>query len=669
MNSTSSKIVVVLALAVSAALTAWVVSAPGITDARGAMERGGDTGHVVLGARPLEPAYPVSVVRHRWQVKIARSNHVAIRPGSVYDIVTYFELNLGMQRPRFNYLMLDTGLGTADPIYALFQHGRQGGWAQLLPAMWSDRNRHIDHESMVDTPEGCRIYATYGVRHIDEFPELYARERADGYTLVDISFNYYEKRRPDAQCGRHRANEPEPGFDPLAAIRPYAEGFNGYDPIPPKLLSRYETKIGLLKLVSETFDSDRWPRFDEQYRFRKNSLWYYPDGASPVHAVRAAHRGGGHAPDAGRFLFERTPALAARFPLPVVLPDRLFARYRDFLDGRPVPSFDPAGEPGGDAVGLDDIRPTNYFTSGLDIIPMGSPDDVRRLVGDPANYRLVSIVVRPYQSEADRRVETERIVPQIRFVYQLHRPATDGTHTERPLEQLFLHLNFDAVDPDAPRAERDRAHRQLLDAVARIAAQRERGDAGWEAAAGDLAAAHVAPPRLARVSFSSALTGLWVFGSLSRTQSGDGSLEPERVMREGIDIGYYSSTYDTTLFREALAGATGPRRAALAAHLAALTPEHYRDPRRSDPGALRFARMTCAQCHHMAGRDAVHIALNDGLDRRFTAPVRYSDFIVREIDRQLTGAVAYWSELDRTATIGDGPAIRAIRKPRRLSAD
>ncbi len=668
MKSVPSNAIVVLALAVPAALAAWIVSSPGADD-RGAVEAGSGSSPAILGARPFEPAWPVSVVRHRWQVKIARSNHVAIRPGSVYDIVTYFELNLGMPRPLFNYLMVDTGLGTADPIYPLFQHGQQGSWAQLLPAMWSDRNRHIDHESMLDSPEGCRIYATYGVRHIDEFPSLYARERTDGYSLVDISFNYYEKRRPDAQCGRHHANDPDPGFDPLSAIRPYAEGFTGYDSIPPELLSRYETKIGLLKLVSETFDSDRWPRFADQYRFKKNSLWYHPDGARPVHAA-AVRRGDGHAPEAGRFLFEHTPALAARFPLNAMLPDRLFTRYLDFLDGRPAPGFDPAREPGGDAVGLDDIRPTNYFTSGLDIIPIGSPDDVRKLVRDPANYRLVSIIVRPYQSEADRPVETARIVPQIRFVYQLHRPASDGAGAARPLEQLFLHLNYDVTDPDAPRPLRDLTHRQLLDAVARIAAQRERGDAGWEAAVSELVADRVAPSRLARVSFSSALTGLWVFGSLSRAQGGDdGALEPERVVREGIDVGYYSSTYDTVLFREALARASGPRRTALAAHLAALTPEYYRDPRRSDPGALRFARMTCAQCHHMAGRDAVHVALNDGLDRRFTAQVRYSDFTLHEIARQLAEGVAYWSELDQTAAIGDGRANRTIPEPKALPAD
>jgi hypothetical protein len=616
----------------------------------GAVETATD-GVEILGRQPLQPTYALSIVRHRWQVKIAQSNHVAIRPGSVYDIITYFEENLGAHRPRFNYLILDTGLGTADPIYPVFQRGRQASWAQLLAAMWSGRNRHIDHESVVDTPEGCRVHSSYWLRHIDEFPSRYARERADGYTLVDISFNYYEKRRPDAQCGRHRAHAPDPGFDPLSAIRPYADGFTSYDKIPPALLARYETKIGLLKLVSETFDRDRWPRFAERYRFKQNSLWYYPDGARPADSARATHAGGGHAFSADQLLFARTPGLAARFPLAAVLPNGMFARYLAYLDGRPVPGFDPASEPGGDAVGIDDIRPKNFLTSGLDMIPLGSPDAVRKLVGDPDNYGLVSILVRPYQVDADRGFAEPRVVPQIRFVYQLHIPGKEGSSVgkARPVEQLFLHLDFDAVAAAAPQPERNWQHRQLLDKIARIASLRRRADPKWETAVGDLVAGHIGRDSLARVSFSSALTGLWVFGSLSRAGGPGGDLEPERVVREGVDVGYYSSAYDTALFRKALAGATGARREALAAHLAALTPERYRDPRRSDPRALRFARMTCAQCHHMAGRDATHVALNDGLDRRFTAPVRYSAFVLHELDRQLAGAAAYWSKTRREA--------------------
>ena len=150
----------------------------------------------VLGDQSLAPTRPVSIVRHRWQVKVVESNHVTLRPGSIYDIVTYFEQNLSWPNPSFNYLFLDTGLGTADPIYPVFQRGRQASWGQLLPAMWSDENRHIDHESMLETPEGCRVQSAYWVRHIDEFPERWQAERAAGYTLVDISFNYLHPSSP-----------------------------------------------------------------------------------------------------------------------------------------------------------------------------------------------------------------------------------------------------------------------------------------------------------------------------------------------------------------------------------------------------------------------------------------------------------------------------------------
>ena len=58
--------------------------------------------------------YPLSIVRHRWQEVITESNHAALRPGSVYDILTHFEQNVGWSHPQFKYLFFDTGLGAAD---------------------------------------------------------------------------------------------------------------------------------------------------------------------------------------------------------------------------------------------------------------------------------------------------------------------------------------------------------------------------------------------------------------------------------------------------------------------------------------------------------------------------------------------------------------------------
>eukprot|EP01035_Chromulina_nebulosa_P011696 gene11696-15614_t len=52
----------------------------------------------------LADGMPLSIVRHRWQEVITESNHAALRPGSVYDILTHFEQNFGLARPKFNYL-------------------------------------------------------------------------------------------------------------------------------------------------------------------------------------------------------------------------------------------------------------------------------------------------------------------------------------------------------------------------------------------------------------------------------------------------------------------------------------------------------------------------------------------------------------------------------------
>jgi len=608
-----------------------------------------------LGMKPIEAETPLAVVRHRWQVKIAESNQVAIRPGSVYDIVTYFEQNGGIPRPGFNYMFLDLGLGAADPLYPIFQRGHQKSWSQLLPAMWSRSNRHIDHTSVIDTPEGCRVHSTYWVRHIDEFPDRFAEERAAGYTLVDISFNYYERLEPDAQCGRHASHAPDPDFRPRAYIQQFADSFRGLDQIPPAMLARYEAKIGLLKLVSEEFDRSRWPRFREVYRFEKNSLWYYPKGVPKHYRLDTPRPQGVGLPalTPDRLVYPAGARLRKRFRLDRVLGAAIIERIAAFLDGHPVPAFDPEQEPGRDTLALDQITAKQFFTAGLRRRPIGPASRLRKRLLDPRSYRLVGVVAHPYEPQSDQRWQGTRIVPQLRLVYQLQLPFAPGEPPE-PVEQLYLHVKFDALDGTAPAPDRDKAHRAFLSDVARTGSRPERlGSAlsAWEERVARLVETH-RQHRPRAVSFSSALTGIWVFGSLSRDASPDGPLAPLRIRRAGIDVGYYSSVYDTVLFRKAAAEAHGARRQALLAQLDALTPRRYRDPRRSDPHAIRSARMTCAQCHQMAGRDAVHVALNDGLDRRFTEPVRASEFLYRELDRQLRGAPGYWN-----ARGGDRPAI------------
>jgi hypothetical protein len=71
-------------------------------------------------------------------------------------------------------------LGAADPVYPVFEGGYQESWPQLIKVGFSEQNRHIDHFSVIDTPEGCRIQSSYWVRHIDEFPNLYGDLRAEG---------------------------------------------------------------------------------------------------------------------------------------------------------------------------------------------------------------------------------------------------------------------------------------------------------------------------------------------------------------------------------------------------------------------------------------------------------------------------------------------------------
>ena len=228
----------------------------------------------------------LAIVRHHWLAKIVESNHAALRPGSIYDMITYFEQNFGFSRPTFNYRFLDTGLGTADPLYPLFQKGFQGSWKQLLPAFFSSKNRHLDHFSSVMTPEGCRVDSVYLVRHVDDFPDRYQEERAAGYTLVDIAFNYYTKLTPDAECGRHVSHEPDPAFKPVEALRPYLDNFKTLEDIPPDLLSRYEAKIGILKPVSEEFSRTAWPRYKDAYSLEKNSLWYYREAYEEAYGIR-----------------------------------------------------------------------------------------------------------------------------------------------------------------------------------------------------------------------------------------------------------------------------------------------------------------------------------------------------------------------------------------------
>jgi len=577
--------------------------------------------------------YPLSIVRHRWQEIITESNHAALRPGSVYDILTHFEQNFGRTRPEFKYLFFDTGLGAADPIYPVFQEGYQESWPQLVKAGFSEQNRHLDHFSTGDTPEGCRIESVYWVRHIDEFPDMYGDLRADGYTLIDISFDYYVKLRPDAQCGKHKAHELSENFDPSKAIYGYAETFKTFADIPPDLLARYEAKVGVLKLITQTFKTreDEWASYDQSYSLRENSMWFYPDGYAPDHGIDTPRKQSGL-----RFLtqpkhlfFAAEPALQDRLSLSRTLGEDGFSKILNCLKGKPTSDFDPKAEPGGDTLDITaQVTSKNLYTSGTTVEPIR---DVVGDVSDPSHFKLVSVILRPGEPESDVHFSGLQEIPQIRMVYQLMSPRFPG----RAYEQLFIHLEFDAVDRLLPAPERQHAIADFLRKADALTGVRERGGPGVGQATADFIQDSIGSRPVQTASWSSSLTGLWVFGMLSRSYNADRVLEAAPIVRDGVNIGFYSSAYDNPLFRVAIDKAEGREKADLQGVLDDLTPRTYRDPRRHDPEVLTFNRMTCAQCHQMAGRDGVHVLLNDGLDRRIVTPYKATEYVFRELDRQL----------------------------------
>lgn len=577
--------------------------------------------------------YPLSIVRHRWQEVITESNHAALRPGSVYDILTHFEQNFGWSRPQFKYLFFDTGLGAADPIYPVFQVGYQESWPQLIKAGFSEENRHIDHFSTGDTPEGCRIQSVYWVRHIDEFPDMYADLRAAGYSLIDISFDYYVKLRPDAQCGKHNAHELSENFDPIKAIYGYAETFRTFADIPPDLLARYEAKVGVLKLITQNFKGrqDKWTSYDQSYSLRDNSMWFYPDGYAPDHGIDTPRTRSGlqFLTQPKHLLFPAEQVLDDRFPLTRTLDETGFLKVINFLKGRPVADFDPTTEPGADALDITaQVTSKNFYTSGTTIEPIR---DVVADVSDPGHFKLVSVILRPGEPESDVHFSGLQEIPQIRMVYQLMSPRFPG----RAYEQLFIHLDFDAVDRLLPEPQRRRAAATFLQKADALTGVREGGGPGAGKATADFIQDTIGSRPVQTVSWSSSLTGLWVFGMLSRSYNADRILQAVPIVRDGVNIGFYSSAYDNTLFRRAIDKTDGREKTELQAVLDDLTPRNYRDTRRHDPEVLTFDRMTCAQCHQMAGRDGVHVLLNDGLDRRITTSYKATEYVFRELDRQL----------------------------------
>lgn len=568
--------------------------------------------------------------------KVAYSNFTTLRPGSIYELRVHFEQNAGFPRPTFNYFFTDTGLGAAEPLYAVFQSGYQASYWQLLESAGSDQ--HLDHFSDVITPEGCRIQSVYIIRGIQDFPDQYQEERAQGYTLVDISWDYTTRLTPTAECGRHRANDPDPNFDPFTYLKPYLDTFQSMDDIPADVLAKFEAKINIEKTItsdaSDIFNQQHWPTYADQYSLTANSLWYYPSGHAEDYGVNTPHPQPGYSNLSlpSDYVIPASDALDQALPLSQAITDQEFAQYQAMLQGQPVPGYDPSKEPGGDAFSLNQVTTANFLTAGRQVFPITNPAAIQSAVLNSANYRLVQVIVRPYESEIDFHHPNGITVPEMRLVYQWIDPK-DTTHR---YEQVFVHLTFDMMDRLADPATQAAQRKQFMTQLDSLNQIRQTQPSQADAATAAFLKQVIAFKPVDSIAFSSALTGIWVFGQLTRSYNANGNLVADNITRHGLNFGYYSSAYDNQIYRDAIAASTGARQTELQGVIDAIIPVTYRDPRRNDTSKITFTSMTCSQCHQMAGRDGIHVRLNDFLDSRITTTEISTEYLYRELDRQLT---------------------------------
>jgi hypothetical protein len=592
----------------------------------------------VLGAFSSQTgsALTIARVRNVTRSKIIESTKVDLRPGSIYDDITYFESRTGW-RPKFAYEFLDVGLGTAEPLYPIYQVGHQGNWLQLIAAGLNENNRHIDHYSRLTTPEGCLVDSIYMLRNIHEFPHRYQKEKDEGYTQIVIRLEYYTQLRPGAQAGRHRSFPPDPHFDPVAFMRAHLNAGALAD-FPADQIWKFEAEVSALRQISEKLNDASWPRFKAE-NLKYNSLWYYPDGFAEDYGVNTPHVLGDlkNLKTAKDLVVQGSPQLQQAFPLTRVLKMSEFGKLLNFLSGKPTPDFDPNTEPGADTLDIHNVTTNNVYTCGLRREPIR---DVVGDVSDPAHYALVGMTIKPFEAAQDVSFPDLEIIPQIGLVYQLMDPRNPG----EALEQLYLHLNYDAVDRLGRPDERKAQHAYFLRRVDELAALKQNGAKDYQ----DQLVKFITEftrRGVEQVAFSSSLTGLWIFGSLSTSYDVSRELRPVRIIREGVDVGYYSSFYDNDLFRAELKKAQGNHKQRLQQILADQLLTTYRDPKRMDAHAFGFNRMTCAQCHQTSGRDEVQYSLNDGIDRRFKAFARPSEFIFHEADRELQIGAALAPEI------------------------
>jgi len=595
---------------------------------------------VSITAIPADPVHSSNVlagVQSRSRTKILESNNVTLRPGSVYDTASYYEVLLNLPQPGFNYEFLDAGLGAAEPVYPMHEKGHQGSYARLISSSFSKDWIHVDSMASVNTIEGCRVDSAYLSRSMSEYPATeFKKERDEGYEMMVLRLDYYTRLKPDAACGRHFANDPDPNFDPMKFVEKYQNAKYLSD-FPQKELAHFEAKSGVLTQARQEIHPLE-ARFDLN-KLNDNSLWYYPNGHAFDFGIAQAR------PQNGltdfklprHMVVEATRETQAAYPLSALLKADEFKKLFDFWSGRPTADFDPAKEPGHDTLRLTDVTPVNVYTSGLHLENI---KDVTSDVSDPGHFRLVAMSIKPYERQDDDAWDGLRVVPQIRFVYQL----MDPRQPDRPLEQLYLHLKWDVVDRLASPDIQKTQHREFLSRVDELTRARETLAENREELLQKFIADFTSARPVEQVAFSSSLTGTWIFGVLSRDHNQARELLPIRIIRNGIDVGYYSSVFDNDIFREEAAKATGERKTELQQLLDDIAVGSYRDPKRQNANAIDFNRVTCAQCHQTSGRDGVHFAFNDELNDKIKSKVYVTEFFFRDADEQLKTGTTFWSE-------------------------
>ena len=595
---------------------------------------------ISITGSPADPVHSSNVlagVKSVSRTKILESNNVTLRPGSVYDTSSYYEVLIGVPRPEFNYEFYDAGLGAAEPVYPLHEKGHQGSYARLIPSMFSKSKIHIDSLASVDTIEGCRVDSGYLSRNISQYPDSeFKRERDEGFDMMVLRLDYYTRLHPDAKCGRHMANDPDPNFDPMKFIEKYQDAMYMSD-FPQKELARFEAKTGMLRQArQEIFLADA--RFDLN-KLTENSLWYYPNGHAFDFGISQAR------PQSGmsdfklprHMVVEATPETQAAFPLALALKSEEFQKLGNFWSGHPTADFDPDKEPGHDTFRLSDVTPVNVYTSGLHL---DNIKDVVSDVSDPGHFRLVAMSIKPYEQQDDISWDGLRVVPQIRFVYQL----MDPRQPDRAVEQLYLHLKWDVVDRLASGDVQKQQHLEFLRRVDELTHARETQAPNREELLQKFIADFTSARPVEQVAFSSSLSGIWVFGALSRDQNQARELLPIRIIRNGVDVGYYSSIYDNDIFQNEADKATGERKKELQQVLDDMRLGFYRDPKRQNANALDFNRVTCSQCHQTSGRDGVHFSFNDELNDKIKSKVYVTEFFFHDADEQLKKGMTYWTE-------------------------